>query len=1367
MREVFHSTSRLYSDQAAVAANQNVKEKNYWLKTLSGDFEKSHFFYDKKDVDSEHFKTSVIEVETFRLSSDLSSKIIKISNGIDHKLHMVLLAGLVGLLAKYTGREDIIIGSPILRQDREADFINTILVIRTHLSQEMTFKKLLMQVKEAVISATKNQNFPMDVLPEMLKIPPPSNPDESSLFDIALLLNNIHDKSYLKKYRCKMLFAFQRIGEPIDLELEYNSSLYRRNTITQIINHFIVFLEKGLSDLEQRLGKIDILTEGERQRLLIQFNSKSLEYPKGKSFYELFLEQVERRPNRIALIGNKERGLKLSHISYKQLSRKSDHWACQLKVNGVGQDTIVGIMARRSLKMVIAVLAVMNAGGAYLPIDPEYPDERVDFILRDSRTKILLLENEMEIKKEWIDQEEQKKGGMVSKLALTVLELECLDAEAIQIRNNNVSDFDPINLAYVIYTSGSTGNPKGVMVQHNHFINVALGWRKEYRLLEMEVILLQMASFSFDVFAGDLARTFINGGQMVINPDRTVAPETLYRLIVSHCITLFESTPSYILPFMRYVYEKGLPIDSVSLLILGSDSCPVQDFKELLIWFGTRMRIVNSYGVTEATIDCSYYEEYKEENIPLHGNTPIGKPLPNMTLYILDSAGNLMPLGAPGELGIGGASITRGYLNNPELTSERFLIMDNQLLKNRILYRTGDLARWLSDGNMEFLGRMDYQVKVRGYRIELGEIESKLLDHPDIKEAIVIQKGDEVGDKYLCGYIVSEKKIDASKLRDFLKLKLPEYMVPWFFVSMESFPLSPNGKIDRKALPDPDVAQEVQYIPPGNEIEKKLVDIWQEIFGKGGTNESSDKSSTLIGIDHRFFDLGGNSLKAIMMMSKIHQIFDVKVSLADIFTIQTIKGLAKHINELEKDLFLEIENTEEKDCYGLSSAQERIYVLQQMSPNSIVYNMSQVINIRDAYDENELEGIAKSLIRRHESLRTSFEIIDGKPMQRIYREVDFKIELFHYKNNDPHFDFNREAVDSILKKFIRPFDISSPPLFRIGVVKIDNTQFILLLDLHHIISDAMSMGILAKEFLMLKQGEHLPRLRLQYKDYSTWQRRLSENGGETNPIKQQEIYWLKRFTGPLPQLDLLYDFLDDSEDFGMNKKEEGEVVQLFFEKERTDALREIASSNGATLQMVTTAIFFILLAKLSGKEDIIIGTSVVGRRHIELENIMGIFTNTLALRNFPSAKKTFRQFLYEVKDNSLNAYENQDYPFEELVKKLPITRDINRNPLFDIMFEIQVEGRTAARRYENGNEQKRTAKFGLDWLGFEDEEGSLFFNITFKCNCFKRETIEFMAECYRELTDDIIGRQDDPIQNFQYSSYQKDFKKVDKVEFDF
>ncbi|MCH7324065.1 non-ribosomal peptide synthetase, partial [Solibacillus sp. MA9] len=537
----------------------------------------------------------------------------------------------------------------------------------------------------------------------------------------------------------------------------------------------------------------------------------------------------EKTPENIAVVYEE------NQLTYRELNEKANSLARILREKGVVPETVVAIMIDRSVEMMVGVLGIIKAGAAYIPIDPNYPKERVSYILQNSHANLLITETK------YIDS----------------IDIDCqiIDINKDDVYSNDKSNLEIINkqgdLLYVLYTSGTTGKPKGVMVTQGNVINMVYSWISHYHLDQFKVNLLQMASISFDVFSGDLCRSILTGGTMYICPsDIRINMEELYKTIKKNHINIFESTPSLVLTLMDYVDENNLPLESLKLLILGSDSCAIEDYKRLVKKYGQTMRILNSYGVTEATIDSSYYEE-KIENIPANlVNTPIGKPMHNTKFYILNKACDFQPVGVIGELYIGGAGVSRGYYNSPELTAEKFV--DNPFAKGTKMYKTGDLARWLPDGNIEFLGRIDNQVKIRGFRIELGEIENRLLQHESIKEVVVLAKETKTNEKYLCAYVVSNKGIKDLNLKSYLNGSLPKYMVPSYFVQMEKMPLTPNGKLNRKVLPEPDLEEITNdYEAPRNEMEEVLARIWCEVL-----------KIEKVGINDNFFEIGGHSLKA-------------------------------------------------------------------------------------------------------------------------------------------------------------------------------------------------------------------------------------------------------------------------------------------------------------------------------------------------------------------------------------------------------------------------------------------------------------------------------------------------------------------------
>ncbi|MGG4215680.1 condensation domain-containing protein, partial [Paenibacillus alvei] len=692
-----------------------------------------------------------------------------------------------------------------------------------------------------------------------------------------------------------------------------------------------------------------------------------------------------------------------------------------------------------------------------------------------------------------------------------------------------------------------------------------------------------------------------------------------------------------------YVHEQRLDMSWMELLITSSDSCSVADYRTLQERFGSLFRIINAYGVTEAAIDSSFYDEPLAK-LPQTGHVPIGKAWLNAKFYIVDAHLNPVPVGVLGELVIGGVGVARGYLNRPELTEEKFV--DSPFAAGERLYRTGDLARWMEDGNVDFIGRIDNQAKIRGYRIETGEVEAKLLSVGGVKEAVVVVREDQEGQKALCAYYTAEEGLTAADLKRAISSELPGYMIPSYFVELERLPLTPNGKIDRKALPAPEGGASAgrEYVAPRTELEAKLVAIWQDVLG-----------SVTIGVTDNFFDLGGHSLRATTLVSKVHKELSVDLPLRDVFRHSTIEAMAEAISQLERQEHLSIPVLDKRDYYPLSSVQKRLYIQQQMEGAELSYNMSGMTVLVGRLERNQFEAALKGLIARHEILRTGFEMVDGEPVQRIYPDLKFAVEYTKATESE---------TKSIVDGFVRVFDLERPPLLRVGLVEWEAQRHLLMLDIHHIVTDGMSMGILVEELLRLYNGETMEPLRIQYKEFAAWQQ--SEPVKER--LKRQEAYWLDVLEGELPTLELPTDFVRPTA-----RSFEGDVLPFSIDKQMTDSLQRIADENGATLYMVLLAAYSILLSKYSGQEDFIVGMPVSGRTHADLEPLIGMFVNTLAIRHYPSGEKTFLAYLNEVKETMLGAYDHQDYPFEELVKKLQAPRDQSRNPVFDVMFVLETK----------------------------------------------------------------------------------------------
>ncbi|HLP60378.1 MAG TPA: amino acid adenylation domain-containing protein, partial [Candidatus Deferrimicrobium sp.] len=766
-------------------------------------------------------------------------------------------------------------------------------------------------------------------------------------------------------------------GDDIDVRLSYNAIVYDESTIKRVEGHFREILSQVLANPMTPLAEISILTAAEKEQLLVAFNRTETAYPGDKCINQLFEAQVEKTPDHIAIFGRGHASTNRTNpddnlvITYRQLNEQSDRLAGLLIEKGVLADSIIGIMMERSIEMIVGIMAILKAGGAYMPIDPDYPQERVDYMLKDSGTKFLINKSEIRNPKSETNSKETNPNDQNKNFeGLEVLDFEHLNFDIVPDFVLRAPDLIPSSLAYVIYTSGSTGKPKGILTTHYNVTRVVK--ETNYIQLHKNDRLLQLSNYAFDGSVFDIFGALLNGAALVIiTRQDSLAIDVLSDVIVRQAITVFFTTTA----LFNVLVDFGLGcLNSVRKILFGGERISVEHTRKALAFLG-KEGLIHVYGPTETTVYATFYDidtiDERRETIP------IGKPIANTTAYILDNFFQPVPLGIAGELFIGGAGVARGYLNNPELTIENFNRLYNPH-KPYILYKTGDLVRWLDSGNIEFLGRVDHQVKIRGHRIEAGEIEYRLLQHPEVKEAVVTAPETSPGNRCICAYIVPVGKIDMVAVKNHLSQSLPEYMIPDYFVPLETFPLNPNGKVDMKKLPQPGVNINDTYIAPRTGGELKLAEIWSQVLGI---------KKDIIGIDTDFFELGGHSLKVTVLSSLIHKELNVKIPLEELFKTRTVRGQAEYIAQLgatTKDIFKAIEPAEQKEYYDLSSAQKRLYFLQQMEPESTAYNISLVVPLGENIEIAKLEETGKKLLARHESLRTSFEIVNNEPVQRIH-----------------------------------------------------------------------------------------------------------------------------------------------------------------------------------------------------------------------------------------------------------------------------------------------------------------------------------------------------------------------------------------------
>jgi len=871
--------------EKAFVASQYGKEKEYWLDKLSGHLVKTIFPYDY----THKGKATPLPAGEVKIifPGQLSSKLINLGTGKDHRIHIILLSVMVLLLQKYTGSSDIIVGVPIYKQEKQGRFINTMLAIRHQLPPpaDLTCKDLLMQTRHVLLEAVEHQNYPLDTLVYQLDLPVYEN--EFSLFDIILLLENIHDKKYIPRLNCNTIFSFWRTGETLEGKLEYNRLRYKNSTAERIVHHFIRLVEAALAGINKPLNQLEIITPEEKQQLVYEFNDTDINFPHEKTLHQLFAGQVEQTPDHVALAGPSRIKYRtymtyMTYISYDELNQKSDQLAWILKDKGVKFDTIVGIMAERSVEMAIGLLSILKAGGAYLPLDPDYPAERIKYMLKDSNAGVLLTTAKLQVK---VKAEVEDNFIQPRQLPIQFINIEMELALASEPLTSTCQ-VSPANLAYVIYTSGSTGRPKAVGITHRNVVNT-LYWRKEAYQMNFGDVALQLFPFCFDGFVTSFFTPLLSGA-LVVMPGENEARDIviLKRIILQYRVTHFISVPL----LYRGIIENLEPVEASSLKVitLAGDKITF-DLVELTRQKNQTLEIVNEYGVTEAAVMSTLYRRQEKT-----GEIFIGKPIGNTKIYIMDPYGGLQAIGIFGELCLSGAGVSAGYLNNPELTFERFqrIYMSHQSHMSYIsyksyIYKTGDLARWMPDGNIQLAGRIDHQVKIRGNRIEPGEIQNRLLKHTHIKEAIVVVTKDN-HQSSLCVYFAANREMMVSELREYLSETLPEYMVPSYFICLEKLPCTSTGKIDYKSLPDPKTAINTgkTYQAPANETEAAILRIWADILGL-----SPGKISTA----DDFFDLGGNSISILKVQARLIKQFQQEISISTLFLCPTIKELAGSI----------------------------------------------------------------------------------------------------------------------------------------------------------------------------------------------------------------------------------------------------------------------------------------------------------------------------------------------------------------------------------------------------------------------------------------------------------------------------------------
>ena len=1289
------------------------KQVSYWKEQLAG-VSPLELATDHPRPALQSFNGALQEI---KIDSETLEALKRLSSEQGVTLFMTLLAGFQVLLSRYSGQEDIVVGSPIANRTREEVegliglFGNT-LVMRTDLSGDPTVVELLQRVRKASLGAFENQDLPFEKLVEELN--PERDLSRNPLFQVLFALQNMPQQDAELTNLTFRPAGGAGVTTRLDLELQvwersgeiaggliYNTDLFESRTMRRMSEH-LVRLVGLFGEPQKRLSELKILSVSERKQLLEGWNDTVVEYPKDKCVHELFEEQVEKTPEATAVVCGNEQ------LSYGALNARANQVAHYLRGIGVGPEVCVGICAERSVDVLIGLLGVLKAGGAYVPLDVQYPKDRLAFMLGDTRALVLLAQK-------CIAERLPAHGGRTVYL------------DELLAGPNHVGNLanlaDPDNLVYVTYTSGSTGKPKGVAMRHQPLINL-IEWQIRHSGSAARRT-LQFASLGFDVSFQEIFSTWCVGGTLVVVAEEVRRdPNSLWQFIGDQQIERLFLPTVMLQHLAESAAEQNAWPATVLEIIPGGEQLRITPQVVSLFKALPDCVLVNEYGPSETHVaTVQVLRESPSDWSPL---TPIGRPIDNTRVYLLDGNLQPVPIGMHGEVYLGGDCLARGYVGRPELTAERFVPDPFSLEEGSRLYRTGDSARYRADGILEFLGRIDSQVKIRGFRVELGEIESALSAQAGVAAAALVVRDEGPAGKRLVAYVVkvAGTNLSEEELKGRLRNQLPDYMVPSRIVFLEQLPLTPNGKVNRKALPAPKADGEEQYVAPRSELEKLIAGVWCETL-----------QVEKVGISDNFFDLGGHSLLAIKAITRIRKMFQLEVPLKALFENPTVAGFCKHVERRDAEigeLFIpEIQRVNRAAPLPLSYAQERLWFINQLQPDSAAYNLPGALRIEGELDVGVLERAINEIIRRHESLRTIFQMSQEGPVQVI---GDYEWQALPMVDLGGLPDGVREQVSRELtgEEGRRPFDLSRGPLVRVRLLRLSPAEQVILYTMHHIISDGWSMEVVNRELGTLYEAfangraTPLPELPVQYADFAVWQRGWLQ--GEV--LEKQISYWKEQLAGVSP-LELATDYPRPA-----MQSFNGAAQEIKVDSETVEALKRLSAEQGVTLFMTLLAGFQVLLSQYSGQKDIVIGSPIANRARGEVEGLIGFFVNTLVMRTDLSGDPTVGELLQRVRKACVGAFEHQDLPFEILVKELQPERDLSRNPVYQVVFTSQDMPKQEAQftnlTFRPAGGAKVMSTVDLE-LHFWERSGEIAGGFIYNTDLFESRTIQRMSENFVRL----------------------------------
>ncbi len=1250
----------------------------------------------------------------------ISLKLKKTGGSSPFLYYVALLSAVKACLFRYTRAPLVCTGSPSRINATGDSSRDNAVPVAIQMSGEETFRGLLQNVRATLLEAYQHQDYPIARLLEDVRS---HFETETALFRVAVRFDGLH--SAMPEVEQDLEISLRSTENGFAGSIVFDGSILSGLTVLLFWSHVQAILSSGLANPDLPIDRLQLLSDAERRQQLTDWNATHRTLPE-RSLHELFEEQVKRSPQAAAVRSA------AGELTYLELNGRANQLARYLQLLGVGSGARVALLLDRSMEMIVSILAVLKAGSAYVPMDPTYPAERLQFMLADAQPLVLLTH-------------EAHAQRVKAAKDVSVVAIKGLNSRLGESEEANLDPCcDPESDAYVIYTSGSTGRPKGVAVEHRSAVNMALAQQHSFNVKAADRV-LQFAALGFDASVSEWTTALFSGATLVMGPpDEKMAGTALERILRNERITHVTLPPSV----LATLPETELP-DLATLVVAGEACSP-----ELARHWAQGRRFLNAYGPTEATVCASISDPISAEGVP------IGRPIWNIQVFVLDENMEPMPVGVTGELYIGGAGLARGYLNRPDLTGDRFVPNPFTHKKGERLYRTGDLVRWAEDGQLEYIGRIDEQVKIRGYRIEPGEIAAVLKEHGNVHEAVVIACEDQAGEKRLMAYVEArsttrggpsntdqKERLDTRELKEYLASGLPDYMVPSAFIVLEEIPLTPNGKIDRKALPAEDVAgqQRGDWVAPRTIVEETLCGIWEHVL-----------HLERIGIHDSFLELGGHSLLATQVISRAAAAFNIELPVRVLFEAPTIAKLAEHIEEsLQHARGLKIPAitaVSREESLPLSFAQQRLWFLNQIEPESRAYNMGSALRLRGSLDVEALEKAVGEIVRRHEILRTSFPAAAGQPRQQIAPFSGFSVPLVDLSGTTDKEQAARELAEAEAQHV---FDLGRGPLFRVTLVRLSEEDHLLLIGMHHIISDGWSVAVMTREFTAIYEAyaqnrpSPLGELAIQYADFAYWQRQWL-----TDEVLGEQLGFWREQLADVAVLELPTDYLRPAVPSGR-----GASVPVGVGAELKGELEEFSRSRGVTLFMTLMACWQVLLGRYAGQEDVAVGTGIANRNRVETEPLIGFFVNTLVLRSRIKGKESFGELLEQVRRQVLEAYAHQDLPFERLVEELAPERMLGQTPLFQVLFVLQNMPQETLRLpglelslWDSGH---TAAKFDLGISLAPREKGGIEGTLEYAVDLFTRERMEGMVRHWTRLLKRVMAEADKPLRDISLLSEQE------------